>query len=86
MEQQILEEQKKTNELLEKLINQNKDPNELLTIEQIHLEFGIGINMVQKMFKDPELSVQRYTVPFKVSRQALNDYMKVRHDYLCERK
>jgi len=37
----LLKEQQKTNELLEKLITQNKDPNELLTIEQIHEELNI---------------------------------------------
>lgn len=38
--------------------------------------------MVRKMFNDSSLPVQRYTVPFKVSRQALNEYMKKEHDYL----
>lgn len=85
MEQQILQEQKKTNELLEKLITQNRDPNELLTVEQIHKEFNIGINMVRKIFNDPSLPVQRYTVPFKVTRKAFNDYINIEHDYLSER-
>ena len=35
----LLKEQQRTNELLEKLITQDKDPNELLTVEQIHKEF-----------------------------------------------
>ena len=83
--EKFLEEQKKTNELLQQLIKQNNEQNELLTIEQVHKEFDIGINMVRKMFNDPELPVQRYTVPFKVTRGALNDYMKKSHDYLCER-
>lgn len=83
--EQLLEEQKKTNELLEKLIVQNKDPNELLTAEQIHKEFKIGINMIRKMFQDKELAVQTYTVPFKVTRGAFNDYISKRHDYLSER-
>lgn len=82
--EELLKEQQKTNELLEKIITQNKDPNELLTMEQVKNEYGIGINMVNKMFKDPELPVQRYTSPFKVTRQALNCYMSVRHDYLCK--
>ena len=76
---QILEEQKRTNELLK---TQNKDPNELLTIKQIHEETGIGTNMIQKMFNDPELPVQKYTSPFKVTRQAFNNYINVKHDYL----
>jgi S-adenosylhomocysteine hydrolase len=85
MEEKLLEEQQKTNQLLEQLIKQNKDPNELLTVEQIKEETGIGINMVRKMFKDPKLQVQVYTVPFKVTRQAFNNYISERHDYLSER-
>lgn len=84
MDEKFLKEQQKTNELLEKLINQNKNPNELLTIEQVHQEFKIGTCTVQKMFKDPELPVQRYTSPFKVTRRAIEYYLNKRHDYLCE--
>jgi len=73
------------NNKLEKIIIQNKDPNELLTINQVVAETGIGINTVQKMFKDPELPVQRYTVPFRVTRQAFNKYINENHDYLSER-
>lgn len=82
----LLKEQQRTNELLEKIITKNKDPNELLTVEQVHEEFDIGINMVRKMFKDPELAVQRYTTPFKVVRKVLSEYMSKEHDYLSERK
>ena len=82
MEEKLLREQQKTNELLKKLILQNNKDNELLTVEDVHNEFGIGINMVRKMFADKELPVQRYTVPFKVTRQALNEYMSQQHDYL----
>lgn len=85
MEEQILKEQQKTNELLQQLIKQNNEQNELLTAEQIHEEYNIGINMVRKMFNDKELPVQRYTVPFRVARGALQEYMKKSHDYLCER-
>ena len=80
----LINEQRKTNELL-MYGYQGKDPNELLTIEQVHKEFNIGINKVRKMFNDPELPVQRYTTPFKVVRQAVGEYIKVRHDYLSER-
>lgn len=41
MEEKILKEQQKTNELLQNLIFQNKKENELLTIEQVHKEFDI---------------------------------------------
>lgn len=84
MEKELLAEQKRTNALLEKIINQNKNPNELLTIMQVHDEFNIGIGMVQKMFRDPELPVQRYTIPFKVTRKAVENYINEKHDYLCE--
>lgn len=63
-----------------------KDPNELLTIKQVCKEFNIGENMVREIFKDPELPVQRYTTPFKVTRQAFNKYVNEKHDYLSERK
>lgn len=85
MEEKLLHEQKKTNELLEKLITQNQKENELLTVEKVHKEFGIGINMVRKMFNDPQLPVQRYSVPFKVTRKALYEYMGKEHDYLSTR-
>lgn len=63
-----------------------ENPNELLTVEQVHKEFDIGINMVRKIFQDKELPVQRYTVPFKVTRKAMNKYINTHHDYLSERK
>lgn len=85
MEEKLLKEQQRTNELLEKIINENKNPNELLTIEQVHKEFGIGLNMTRKIFNDPELPVQRYTIPFKVTRKAIEEYVNKKHDYLCER-
>lgn len=81
---ELLEEQKKTNELLQ-YNNSGKDPNELLTIEQIKEETGFGLGTVQKIFKDPLLKAQRYTTPFKVTRQAFNQYMNENHDYLSER-
>ena len=66
--------------------NNAKDPNELLTVKQICEEFDMGENKVRKVFNDPELTVQRYTTPFKVTRQAFNKYINVSHDNLCERK
>lgn len=78
MEEKILQEQKKTNELLEKLISQNKDPNELLTAEQISNETGIAINKVRQLFNDPDLAVQSYTKPKLVTRKAWNEFVSVR--------
>lgn len=65
--------------------NKGKDPNELLTAEQIAEETGIGINMVRDLFKDTKLAVQRYTRPFLVTRQAWNNYVSNSHDYLIEK-
>ncbi len=80
----MINEQKRTNELL-MYGYQGKNPNELLTVEQIHEEFKIGIITVRKMFQDKSLPVQRYTTPFKVTRKAFNDYINKNHDYLSER-
>lgn len=80
----MIDEQKRTNELL-MYGYQGKNPNELLTVEQIHKEFKIGIITVRKMFQDKSLPVQRYTTPFKVTRKAFNDYINKNHDYLSER-
>ena len=77
----LIEEQRKTNDLL-MYGYQGKNPNELLTIEQVHKEFDIGENMVRKIFNDPKLPVQRYTSPFKVTRQAMYSYINENHDYL----
>ena len=38
--------------------------------------------MVRKIFNDPKLPVQRYTSPFKVTRQAMYSYINENHDYL----
>ena len=82
---ELLNEQRKTNDLL-MYSNEGKDPNELLTIEQVKEELCFGLGTVQKMFRDPNLAVQRYTTPFKVTRQALNKYLNENHDYLSERE
>lgn len=86
MEEKFYMEQQRTNELLETIIKNYKDQNDLLTIDQVHKEYGIGLNTVRKMFNDTELPVQRYTVPFIVTRQAFLDYLNKNHDYLSERK
>lgn len=83
---QMNEKQDKTNELLQDILERKKiekDPNELLTVEQIVEEYNIGKVKVLKMFQDPDLPVQRYTKPFKVTRKAFNKYFEVRHDDLC---
>lgn len=82
MNEKLLKEQQKTNELLEVLLKQLNISNDLLTIEDVHKEYGIGMNTTRKMFNDLSLPVQRYTKPFKVSRQALNEYLQKPHDYL----
>lgn len=83
MDEKILKELQEIKAILN--TNQGKDPNELLTAEQLSEETGIGINMVRDLFKDQKLAVQRYTRPFLVKRQVWNDYISENHDYLIER-
>lgn len=86
---QIREKQDKTNELLQDILQRKKiekDPNELLTVEQIVEEYNIGKVKVLKMFQDPNLPVQRYTKPFKVMRKAFEKYFEIRHDDLCDKE
>lgn len=78
---ELVEEQRITNKLLQ-WGYKGKDPDELLTIEQVSKEFGIGPNKAREMFNDKELPVQTYTRPFKVKRVAVLSYMDKRHDYL----
>ena len=85
--QQLLEEQKKTNEYLERLAYQQctgKDPYEMLTREQVMKEFHVGLEKSLKMFQDPERPVQRYTKAHRVQRIEIIKYLSKSHDYLCE--
>ena len=83
MENETLQEIKA---LLETIVKQNKDPNELLTVDQVKAETGFGKTTVQKMFRDPKMEAQRYTTPYKVTRQAFYKYINENHDYLSERE
>ena len=80
---QIVEELQETKELL-KGVCPGKDPNELLTAEQISKEYGIQRQTIQKVFQDSELEVQRWTRPFKVKRKIFDKYLDKNHDYLCK--
>ena len=82
------EKQDKTNELLKDILERKKlekDPNELLTAEQIVEEYEIGKVKVLKIFQDPNLPVQRYTKPFKIMRKVFEKYFETRHDDLCDK-
>ena len=84
---EINNKQEEANRLLKNILERKqleKNPNELLTIEQIVEEYSIGKVKVLKMFQDPNLPVQRYTKPFKVIRKAVDKYFEVRHDDLCD--
>ncbi len=52
----LLKEQQKTNELLQKIINENKAINELLTAEQVHEEFGIRNKHGEKNFQRSKIT------------------------------
>lgn len=72
---ELLKELKEIKELLK-----NNNQNELLTIKQIHEQYEIGINTLRKIFNDPELPVQKYTVPFKVTRKSFEEYLNKKHE------
>ena len=80
---QIIEELKKTNELL-KGTYRGRNPNELLTAKQISKEYGIRQQTILDTFQDPKLEVQRWTRPFKVKRKVFDEYLDKNHDYLCK--
>lgn len=61
-----------------------KDPNELLDINQVCKEFNMGKVKARKVFRDPNLPVQRYSKKHRVTRGAMQEYVKVGHDYLKE--
>ena len=84
---EINNKQEEANRLLKNILERKqleKNPNELLTIEQIVEEYSIGKVKVLKMFQDPNLPVQRYTKPFKVIKNTVDKYFEVRHDDLCD--
>lgn len=74
---ELLKELKEIKELLK-----NNNQNELLTIQQIHEQYEIGINTLRKIFRDPDLPVQKYTVPFKVTRKSFEEYLNKTHDLI----
>ena len=55
-----------------------KDPNELLTAEQIAKEENIPVNNVRKLFNNPDMAVQTYTKPRKVTRKAWYEFISKR--------
>ena len=55
-----------------------KDPNELLTAEQIAKEENIPVNNVRKLFNNPDMAVQTYIKPRKVTRKAWNEFISKR--------
>lgn len=78
MEEMLLE-QRKTNELLETIIKNKKDDYELLSAEDISKETGIPVNKVREMFRNnKELAVQTYTKPHRVTRLAWNEFISER--------
>lgn len=74
---QILLEQQKTNQLLEKMTN---PVEELLTPKQVQEQYGLPEGAVYKMFNDKDFSAQRYTKPMKATKAAINEYLSKRHE------
>lgn len=74
----LINETRKTNELL-MYGYKGKDPNELLTAEQISEETGIPINNVRELFRNnKKLAVQTYTKPHRITRKAWNEFISER--------
>ena len=63
-------------ELLKKLIDEQQKTNDILM-------YGYAGKDPNELFRDPEFQAQRYMSPFRVTRQAVYNYMKTSHDYLC---
>ena len=85
--QQILEEQKKTNTLLENLaIVNTEDPrmSDLLTPKQISEQYEINRDIVYRIFKYSNLEVQRYTKPFRIKRKCWEKFLESSHAELCK--
>ena len=59
-------------------LTNGKDPYELLTAEQIAKEENIPANNIRKLFNDPDMAVQTYTKPRKVTRKAWNEFISKR--------
>ena len=83
--QQILEEQKKTNMLLENLaIVNTEDPrmNDLLTPKQVSEQYKINLAIVYRIFKHSNIEVQRYTKPFRIKRKNWEKFLESSHNEL----
>lgn len=69
---------KELQEIKDIIKNNRKDPNQLLTAEELSEETGIPVNNMRKLFNDKDLAVQTYTRPRKVTRYAWNEFIKER--------
>ena len=78
----LLQEQQKTNQLLEKMAETNTATNleELLTPKEVQERYNLPEGAVYKMFNDKEFPAQRYTKPMKATVTAINEYLTKRHE------
>ena len=54
----------------------------ILTPEDIVAEYGISLPAVYKIFKSPDLPVQKFTKPYLVKRDKFEEFFNVTHDEL----
>lgn len=79
----ILQEQQKSNELLESIVENNgneKDLDEMLEPKEIQKQYNLPEGAVYKMFADKNFAALRYTKPMKASRRSVNEYLSKRHE------
>lgn len=79
----ILEEQEKSNELLESIVKNKgheKDLDEMLEPKEIQKQYNLPEGAVYKMFADKKFAALRYTKPMKASRRSVNEYLSERHE------
>lgn len=77
----ILLEQQKTNELLKKLSKPTeRNISDLLSKKDVEKQYGLTRRMVDRLFEDKDFPAQTNVRPFKVAREALEEYLLKRHE------
>ena len=77
-----MEEQNDILELLKKILKSNRDEYELVTINKLHNETGIGKEKLLDIFHSGKIKVLPGTKPFKTTRKEWNRYLDQNIDIL----
>lgn len=78
----LLQEQQKTNQLLEKMVKTEKDigTEKLLTPKEVQEIYNLPEKAVYKIFNDEEFPALRCTRPMKATVKAINEYLSKAHE------